>query len=407
MNCKELIAFALFMILIVTSFSDKGFIVNPDYIVKESKQIAIVAFNKTHEAIILSTKLEGNGSVIELIPLPSLPTKIEEVNSSVFERLSNLLKQKSYKGIAYKYASDGEVIFTAKIGVHNITIVNSSSISYIESFMKNLTKKVYGKEVITDEVIDGVIYYLKHNITYFVFDVVEVKNEEIKPILYLFKSDYLFYPIKLTSLTSHNTFSTLSLFLITYGEINFSSIDLPIYFYYKNIGVSKKDLKEVNKEIASMFSYAYLSYSSYYDYITKMDFDIKIEKSAIKEVSYFERLNKEIKLFFVNSPFGTLTTYMKENSFLLSLLLFFLFNLFLGIGLLYYLTSLLVKKITKGKIKKLRKNYLIAFSLLTLFIFTILFVDFKVNYFFFFILFIAGLVLLARLISKAIDKIKK
>jgi len=118
---------------------------------QESGQNAIVAWNGNEEVIILSTDTKSSESilVLEVLPLPSNPIKIEEGSFDSFTKLTEILnkkvrairEQEMYKGFGRTVEVPGiEITFHKKIGAHNITtIVKVNDLDYFINWVKDFS----------------------------------------------------------------------------------------------------------------------------------------------------------------------------------------------------------------------------------------------------------------------------
>lgn len=97
---KYLVILLLILILLAPSvvYANRGMmVIGPmDVDLQESGQNAIVAFNGNEEVIILSTDVSSSEStlVLEVIPLPSNPNKVEEGSFDSFEKLIEIIQEK-------------------------------------------------------------------------------------------------------------------------------------------------------------------------------------------------------------------------------------------------------------------------------------------------------------------------
>jgi eight-cysteine-cluster-containing protein len=178
--------------------------------------------------------------MLEVLPLPAEPFEIKEAEWQVFERLVNLLNKKTQEksvsgskalGVAAGAAtSTVEIILEKTIGAHDITVVKAEQLNdllaWIDNFAlnKNLETKSY-----TAGFRNGLSSYLKRDINYFVFDVVELDDglRTIKPLLYRFKSSELYFPMLISGASEISaSMAKVNLFLLTdYG------LSLPAYIW--------------------------------------------------------------------------------------------------------------------------------------------------------------------------------
>ena len=267
-----------FLILIfpVLSLADGGMVIWPPMIhIDQSAQNAIVAWNGEEEIIILSIDIESydDATALRIIPLPSDPSEIEEGSFESFEKLTEIMNRKMEdirnqletlgKG-SEETPSDGvEITFHKKIGAHDITVVKVNNLDYFLDWVKDFaeSKGLQPKEI-SSEFRQGVSNYLKKDIKYFVFDVIEAgqEKESIKPLIYHFDSDFLYFPILISGVSEIKESQTeINLFIITKKEVEFPDIPYSYYSYHwptsygYSVELTKEELKEVSQKIADLF----------------------------------------------------------------------------------------------------------------------------------------------------------
>jgi hypothetical protein len=204
---------------------------------EETGQRAIVAWNGTEEILILSTDMKSSQSVVvlEVIPLPSNPA-VFQGNSESFKTLAHLLTEKMK---TREENSEGvEVTFHQKIGAHDVTVTKVNDLSHFEEWITQFTQeKGIAFTEIPPEFRQTISHYIGKSINYFVFDVVEINEstQSIDPLVYQFKSNYLYYPLEITATSDigHSN-SRVTLLLITEEKIDI----LKLLKYYPQMGYS-------------------------------------------------------------------------------------------------------------------------------------------------------------------------
>ncbi len=86
--------FALFLPSISAGLADRGLVhVEPGVSIYEPGQKAIIAWNGQEEILILSTDVSATGEtlVLEIMPLPSNPKKIEKASFESFVTIQTIL----------------------------------------------------------------------------------------------------------------------------------------------------------------------------------------------------------------------------------------------------------------------------------------------------------------------------
>jgi len=280
-------------------FADRGMVPYPPRVIlDETEQNAIVGWNGKEEVLILSTdvRTSEDASVLEILPLPSNPTKVEEGSLETFENLVERINQKitDYwgsrtplsEGAKTAGQSGVEITFHEQIGAHNITVAKVNDLDqfivWVENYLIDNGLEYYE---LSTEFKSTVADYLKRNIRFFVFDLVEAStaSKSLKPIVYRFPTNHLFYPMEITAFSDAGgtDSSEVNLFLITKKKINPQTIyklnltpergfDYPINF-------SQQDLTYVNSEIAGLFSSGARVYQArYYGRLNLLDRDFVI-----------------------------------------------------------------------------------------------------------------------------------
>jgi len=190
-----------------TVFSDMGAISLDLAKISEDAQKAIIMHNGREEVLVLGTEFKSDKSVeiLRFIPLPTEPEVTIAENNS-FEELNGLLQKRR---IYFKQYSKGggfdlspvEVRLSQKIGSHDVTVVKVNNAEDFKNWVENFFKQKNVNELIykqLDNVNLIVNDYVKRGFIYFVFDVVELKEEKglINPLVMKFKSEKLYYPLK-------------------------------------------------------------------------------------------------------------------------------------------------------------------------------------------------------------------
>lgn len=227
----------LSILLVTAAFADRGSFVLRDRVgenisIYDVGQKAIIAWNNNEEIMILSTDkyVSKNTRVLEFLPLPSEPSRVEKVDIGCFQEIQKLIRAhrprlESLSGghMKSKGRNGGsgaeqavQIVFHQKIGAHDITIAKTRDLEGFMGWVKKFLKEnqlQYREEDVT-ELKPNVAGYLKDGYNYFVFDVIELTTEKksIEPILYQFKSKNLYFPLRVTQLSRGVTNIALYLF---------------------------------------------------------------------------------------------------------------------------------------------------------------------------------------------------
>jgi hypothetical protein len=229
--------------------ADRGLVpVGPSVSIYEPGQKAIVAWNGQEEILILSTDVNATNEtwVLEIMPLPSNPKKIEKASFESFVAIQNLLITNARAVMEGNYRSDStkgiEVTFHEKIGAHDITVVKAADASELTSWAEDFLESSNVTQQVSLVNFETVIEeYMARGYRYFTLDIIHVSADQksVEPILYQFETSFLYYPLKISSPISGNT--KITLFLLTDGKIedSFFSSPYPIYLftraYYQGI----------------------------------------------------------------------------------------------------------------------------------------------------------------------------
>lgn len=203
------------------ALADKGPIIwHEGVTITQEAQKAIILHNSTEEILILGTELKANKEVeiLEFIPFPSEP-KVSLVKGDPFVEAAKLIQR---KGLLFRFRSrlsnkggDGtggtvpvEIRLSEKIGLHDVTAIK---INDIDQFSKWLEEFFKGKGIRMDKdklfnVYRNAQDYVQRGITYFVFDSVKVARNVkfVEPLVYRFKTDKIYYPLKTSNLIGGN-----------------------------------------------------------------------------------------------------------------------------------------------------------------------------------------------------------
>jgi|APSaa5957512622_1039677.scaffolds.fasta_scaffold13903_2 hypothetical protein len=196
------------ILLLLNAFilnADMGRITTSDVTVSEDAQKAIIFHNLEEEILILGTDLKADKetTILRFIPFPSEPT-VKLAEGKPFDRVSELMKKHNMVFLEYSKSGSSssvpvEVTFSAKIGAHDVTVVCINDIAefrnWVAGFLKSKGLSFEGDNRNVEYIASD---YVKRNIKYFVFDLVEITHEAqfVEPIAYRFKSKKLYYPLK-------------------------------------------------------------------------------------------------------------------------------------------------------------------------------------------------------------------
>jgi hypothetical protein len=259
-----------------------GIPLDPHVEFDESAQNAIVAWNGTDEALILSTDLRSPtpGRILEMLPLPSSPYDVLQGNIGAFKKMIGLFNEKAERlqanndesanraaglgGMDNAQYSGISITFSASIGSHNVTVVHVEDQGHFSDWVRDFAAGM-GVSNITPayELNETVGTYLEHGISYFVFDIVELAGDlkTLDPMIYKFRTDFLFYPLNITGASlpdSSRTDHRIRVFLVMDGILknpysgNLGDLTHGAGFY-EYIQFSHSELKQVSKDLGKLF----------------------------------------------------------------------------------------------------------------------------------------------------------
>ena len=238
------LAFALFQALILASAlvatARADTMVIPPYadvLIFEGDQAAIIAWNGTHEYLLLSVSLwaswSGSGErnessvvAVQVMPLPSIPD-VSKGDRGVFDRLREVLLDhlsRKYGGWPYtrgSYMSTGiggqaeavniTLVFFKEIGVHHLAVLEIHDVrqlvDWVRRFYANKGIDLTGQEALLERVEAIAGDYVRRGYRYFTVDVIELGPEArtVEPLTYVFECDHVYYPLYISSAAEGET----------------------------------------------------------------------------------------------------------------------------------------------------------------------------------------------------------
>lgn len=235
-------------------------------VVHEPTQKAVIAWNGREQIMVLATELKSsrNFKAVEITTFPSRPT-VTKGDPDLFSKTMDLLLRKQGQPVPiaasspHLRSSGGEVIETVKIGYHNIAVARVVNPQQFIAWAEGYVKRQLGpraKAVITKVGKQVISQYLREGYRYWVFDLIDA-DTVLQPhvaIQYCFKTDHLYYPLKITrTLGRGNTH--VELLVLTDGLLTrfrgaeYKKISVP----HEAVTVSSRELRELNSEVADLF----------------------------------------------------------------------------------------------------------------------------------------------------------
>jgi len=251
-------------------------------------QKVVVAWNGTVEKLILSTDLYSSKEtkVLEIIPLPSKPS-VEKGSYKIFTEIQRIIYGHAPLAAVKKGEGRGpEIVFHERIGAHDITVVKAHEAEELIGFLRDYASREGLESLrITERVEEIIEDYLRRGFSYWVLDLVEVggKVRSIDPIIYTFRSDELYYPLKVSRAAKGET--KIIVYAITRHGIGGES--LPRGFRiaeYRKTGarlsfpLTRKELERIDSGIAEMFDgWAWFTAATYSGDLEDLEEDIEVK----------------------------------------------------------------------------------------------------------------------------------
>lgn len=266
--------------------------------VSESGQKAIIAWNGTHEILILSTDVSSSNEseVIELMPLPSNPTiskgekqsflKIEQLVNTYLAVTSSRRTYTSLWHLGIEQAPKITITFQEVIGVHYLTVVKAEEASdliwWLEDFLE---AGGYSKEL-PSNLEELFSYYMQNGMSFFVIDVIEANStvKTVDTLVYEFRSPNLYYPLQISILFSGDT--EISLFTITSNELNDNLVIKEGFVKKAQFQIKQEALPEISTNLTKLFSgNPYLCYFHFKGSLESFDGDILADFQSALNIS--------------------------------------------------------------------------------------------------------------------------
>ena len=197
----------------------------------ESGQKAIIGWDGQNQVLCLATDVSAsrNTKVIEFLPLPSQP-EVTLGNRESFNAVERLLARRGVeiqkpglgKDAREKGGPDAGEAFTLtfhqRLGAHDVTVAKVNKADEFADWIEQKAKDLAGTKASLPASIRKLIskYVNEYRCPYFVFDVIEVGPDpgSIEPLIYQFRTPFLFYPLEISSTFQGQT----SIDLIVFSE---------------------------------------------------------------------------------------------------------------------------------------------------------------------------------------------
>ena len=232
----------------------------------EPKQRALILWDGREEILLLSTdqRATEQTAVLEVIPLPSKPS-VRLGSFETFEKAQKLVLEKRMWACAHGGAkagltslpeSAGKIVFEEKLGVHDISVaeaINSDKfVNFVQSYLWDKYKTPQAP--IKPEFVAIIQSYLDEGFEWFVFDVITLgdSTKTREPIEYRFKSDCVFYPMRISTQERGKTEVEILAFT-KHGADNFEGLDRKYFKIDPQLDITKDELEGLNKNWQEFF----------------------------------------------------------------------------------------------------------------------------------------------------------
>jgi hypothetical protein len=287
----KLVLVILTVFLVVNTFSsvakaDRGGFSPRRVQVSETDQRAIIAWNGTYEALILSTDVASvnESEVVEIMPLPSNPT-ISNGEAQSFEQVATLVNSffdvtinsrirynLLYGWQPYDRQSAGPwrtqsvwITFQETIGLHFLTVVKAENSTDLTQWLRSfLESRGYNSDLPTG-LEDLASKYIQDEIRYFVIDMIKTNSttKTVDPLVYQFQTSKLYYPLRISTLFSGYT--SISLFTVTKNQIKEDSVFGGKFRISAQFQIKREACTSVCANFTELFSdNPYMYYLTYY-----------------------------------------------------------------------------------------------------------------------------------------------
>lgn len=225
---------------------------------KEPRQYAVIAWDGKQEILTLATEqqaFKGAGAALSVLPLPGKPIEIKEGDRDLYANSSAMLAKKLV-GSAKK-----PVVAEAKIGAHNIFVVEASTVDQFVEEVNSYVAKKFGEQaepLMTGHIRETIEHYVKGGFRYFAFDLIlNAPDLEVKQaIQYRFESDYVYYPLYISRLGGTGA-TTVDVVVFTSGglsKVHKGALSADAISSTTSANFTHDELQELSTDLATMFA---------------------------------------------------------------------------------------------------------------------------------------------------------
>ena len=235
----------------------------------EPHQRAIILWDGREQILLLSTdqRATEQTAVLEVIPLPSKPT-VQLGQFETFELAQRMVVEKHLWACAHAGARSellklpkpaGRIEFHEKLGAHDLTVAEVLDGDRFVDFVQGYLSDRYQTQAapIRPEFVRIIQSYLDEGFRWFAFDVISLDGttRSREPIQYRFQSDYVFYPMRISTLEQGKTKVDLLVFTAE-GVNQFEGLPAKQIKTFPTMDVSPKELGGLNADWSGFFGEA-------------------------------------------------------------------------------------------------------------------------------------------------------
>lgn len=263
MRKHTILALACLTLIPLAAKSDRGSIpFRPGVEIFEPNQRALIAFNGEEEILLLTTDLMSSEptKVLEVLPLPSEP-EVKKGNIQVFHQATAIINSRAKKlvdaggkslGREAQHRPAGEVTFHEKIGAHDISVTRvrdgEGFIKWVEDYLRSNGVET---PLIPEPLKEVVREYIQDGFDWFVFDVVSLEKitQTNDAIQYRFKTDFLYYPLRITR--TESGYTSVDLLVLTPRLLrDFPGFPIEdVRLMHEPVAVTQQEVASLSKEM--------------------------------------------------------------------------------------------------------------------------------------------------------------
>ena len=235
-------------------------------VVYEPGQRGVILWNGEEEILLLSTdqRATQTSGILEVFPMPNRP-EVRLGSFETFELAQRLVVQKHMWACAHAGVSSellkvpepaGRIDFQERLGAHDLMVAEVLDSDRFVDFVQSHLQETYRtpEAPIRPEFVEIIQSYLDEGFTWFAFDVIQLADEtrSREPIEFRFKSDSVFYPMRISTLERGKTQVDLLVFTSS-GADRFEGLTQRDIKTYPRMDVQLNEIGELNAEWTDFF----------------------------------------------------------------------------------------------------------------------------------------------------------